>query len=261
MKQIVLALLANAGGVGKSTISTHIAYEVSKRGYTVAMLDLDPQRSLDVFCGLSAAEANLTTVELLSKDFKGDWSLVPVWDSKVEVCQGHPLLAEIANELVIRKRGEYSLADKLNKYSLPHNLIILDCPATLGMLNVNALAAATHVLVPVQLEMKAISGSAELVEWCISTSDELQLEPRPPILGFVPSMYNGVVAMHRQYLAQLPAIAERLGIKLYPKIRSSNEFKNASAYGLPLHKYRPKHPACKDFKLIVDDVIALIKEK
>ncbi|MCC5622954.1 hypothetical protein [Nostoc sp. CHAB 5715] len=52
-----------------------------------------------------------------------------------------------------------------------------------------------------------------------------------------------------------------LGIKLYPKIRSSNEFKNASAYGLPLHKYRPKHPACKDFKLIVDDVIALIKEK
>jgi chromosome partitioning protein len=83
MKQIVLALLANAGGVGKSTISTHIAYDVSKRGYTVAMLDLDPQRSLDVFCGLSPVEANLTTVELFSKDFKGDWSLVPVWDSKV----------------------------------------------------------------------------------------------------------------------------------------------------------------------------------
>jgi chromosome partitioning protein len=62
-------------------------------------------------------------------------------------------------------------------------------------------------------------------------------------------------------LGQLPAIAQRLGIKLYPQIRSSNEFKNASAFGLPLHKYRPKHPACKDFKLIVDDVIALIKEK
>lgn len=261
MKQIVLALLANAGGVGKSTISTHIAYEVSNRGYRVAMLDLDPQRSLDVFCGLPAADVNLTTVEVLSKDFKGDWSLVSVWDSKVDVCQGHPLLAEKANELVIRKRGEYSLADKLNKYPLPHNLIILDCPATLGMLNVNALATTTHILVPVQLEMKAIAGSAELVEWCISTSDELQLDPRPPILGFVPSMYSEGIAMHRQYLSQLPEIAEKLGIKLYQKIRNSNEFKNASAYGLPLHKFRPSHPACKDFKPIIDDLIKLIKEE
>ena len=72
------------------------------------------------------------------------------------------------------------MSERLNKYPLVHNLIILDCPATLGMLNVNALAASTHILVPVQLEMKAISGSAELVEWCITTADELQLTPRPP---------------------------------------------------------------------------------
>ncbi|BAY06223.1 chromosome partitioning ATPase ParA family protein [Anabaena cylindrica PCC 7122] len=128
------------------------------------------------------------------------------------------------------------------------------------MLNVNALAASTHILVPVQLEMKAISGSAELVEWCISTGDELHLEPRPPILGFVPSMYDDTVAMHRQYLEQLPEITEHLHLKLYPKVRNSNEFKNASAHGLPLQKYRPKHPACRDFQQITDDLAALIQE-
>jgi chromosome partitioning protein len=262
MTQVVLAILANAGGVGKSTLAVHLAYEISRRKYKVALLDLDPQRSLDVFCGLSAVEAPNTMVQILSKDFKGDWSLVPAWgDSKVEVCQGHPILAEMANELVIRKRGEYTLADRLHKYPLPHDLIILDCPATLGMLNVNALAASTHVLVPIQLEMKAISGSAELVEWCITTSEELQLDPKPPILGFVPSMYDDAVAMHRQYLAQLPNISEQLGIKLYSKIRNSNEFKNASAHGLPLNEYRSKHPACKDFKQIADDLISLIKKK
>ncbi|MEH1768109.1 ParA family protein [Nostoc sp.] len=105
-----------------------------------------------------------TLVKALSKDFKGDWKLISVWEeSKIQVCQGHPLMAEMANELVIRKRGEYTLSDRLKNYPLPHNLVILDCPATLGMLNVNALAASTHILVPVQLEMKAISGSAELV--------------------------------------------------------------------------------------------------
>ena len=198
MKQIVLAILSNAGGVGKTTLVTHIAYSMGKRGFSVLMIDLDPQRSLDVFCGLQPAEASHTLVNALSKDFKGGWSIVPVWEeSKIEVCQGHPLLAEMANELVIRKRGEYALADRLKSYPLPHNLIILDCPATLGMLNTNALAASTHVLVPAQLEMKAISGSAELIEWCINTSDELQLNPKPTILGFVPSMYDEKVAMHR----------------------------------------------------------------
>jgi chromosome partitioning protein len=262
MSQVVIAVLANAGGVGKSTLSVHLAYEVSRRKLKVALLDLDPQRSLDVFCGLEAAETENTMVKALSKDFTGDWALVSAWDEpRIEVCQGHPLLADVANELVIRKRGEYTLADRLQKHSLPHDLVIVDCPATLGMLNVNALAAATHILVPVQLEMKAISGSAELVEWCINTSEELQLTPKPQILGFVPSMYDETVAMHRQYHSQLPEIAQQLDIKLYPKIRSSNEFKNASAHGLPLHKYRNKHPACKDFKQIADDVIQLIKNK
>ncbi len=49
MKQIVLSLLANAGGVGKTTLSVHIAYEILRRGFSVALIDLDPQRSLDVF--------------------------------------------------------------------------------------------------------------------------------------------------------------------------------------------------------------------
>ena len=260
MAQIVVAILANAGGVGKSTLATHLAWELGERKYKTAVIDLDPQRSLDVFCGLSEVDVDSSTVNVLSKDFKGDWNIAPAWEkSKVEICQGHPALADIANDLVIRKRGEYVLADRLKKYPLSHDAVILDCPATLGMLNVNAIAAATHLLVPLQLEMKAIAGSAELVEWSITTSEELQLEPRPPILGFVPSMYNDAIAMHRQYLKQLPEIAQELGIKLYPEIRASNEFKNASAHGLPLQKYRPRHPACKDFKTIVDDLVKLIK--
>lgn len=257
---IVLSILANAGGVGKTTLGVHIAYEMSRRNFSVALLDLDPQRSLNVFCGLPMSESENTITRVFSKDFQGNYPLVSCWgNSKVEVCQGHPRLSEVANELVIRKRGEYVLADRLKSYPLPHDLTILDCPATLGMLNVNALAASDYILVPVQLEMKSIAGAAELVEWCITTADELHLNPRPPILGFVPSMYDERRAIHKSYLQQLPAIAETLKIKVYPKIRDSSEFKNASANGLPLQKYRPAHQACNDFKAIANDLSNLIK--
>lgn len=104
------------------------------------------------------------------------------------------------------------------------------------MLNVNALAASTHILVPVQLEMKSIAGSAELVEWCITTSEELQLEPRPPILGFIPSMYDDRRAIHKAYWRQLPEIAKELQIKVYPKVRDS-----VSLRMLPLKAYPCKN--------------------
>lgn len=259
--QIVVGILANAGGVGKTTLAVHLAYDLFKRGCSVALIDLDPQRALDVFCGLPSVEAENSVVRVLLKDFDGKWPLVPAWDTpKIEVCQGHPTLSQISDDLVIRRRGEYALADRLHSHPLPHDVVILDCPATLGMICENAIAASTGLLVPIQLEMKSVSGVADLVQWSIAISDDLQLDPRPPILGLVPSLYDNNRAIHRQYLQQLPEVAGQLGIKLYPHIRDSSEFKNASANGLPLQKYRPAHPANKDFEALAKDLSALVRK-
>jgi chromosome partitioning protein len=257
----VIAILANAGGVGKTTLAVHLAYELGRQGLSVGLIDLDPQRALDVFCGLPSAAAEFSIAQVLSKDFQGNWPFVPAWgNSKVEVCQGHPSMSKIADDLVVRRRGEYTLADRIKNYPLSHDVVILDCPATLGMICENAIAASTGLLVPIQLEMKSVSGVADLVQWAIAIADELDLEPRPPILGLVPSLYDNNRAIHRQYLQQLPEVASQLRIKLYPQIRDSSEFKNSSANGLPLQKYRPAHPACKDFAAIADDLFKLVKE-
>ncbi len=258
--KVILGILANAGGVGKTTLAIHLAHEISRKGYSVAILDLDPQRSLDIFCGVEPVDAQESLVHVLSKNFKGIWPLINVWDNDlIQICQGHASMANLADELVTRRRGEYALADRLKKHPLEHDLIIIDCPATLGMLATNALAASSHILVPVQLEMKSASGAAGLIEWCIDVADELALDPRPPILGIVPSMYDSKTAIHRQIFQQLPAIAEQLQVKLYPTVRESKEFKNSSAAGLPLQKYRPGHPATVDFKSIGEDISELIK--
>jgi chromosome partitioning protein len=259
MSQIRIAVLANAGGVGKTTLVSNLAYILSQQKISVAIIDLDPQRSLDTFCGLPEVLPEHSTVGLLGENFS-TWNLSTPWEiDNIALCQSHPQLSKTAQEIVTRKRGEYILADRLEDAPLPHQVVLIDCPATFGTLCENAVAAATHLLIPLQLEVKAIAGLNDLVEKVVDLSKALKLKPRPPIMGLVPSLYNKDLAIHRQYAEELPEIAQMLGTKAYPTIRLSAEFKNACAYGIPLRKYRPGHPANGDFTELTKDIVQLVK--
>lgn len=259
--QIRLAVISNAGGTGKTTLSVHLAYELGLRGLKVALMDLDPQGSLTLFCGLNPPEPEHTLSAIMRESFKGSWPLTPSWSphtSNVTVCQGGMTLTQTADELVLHKRGAYLLGDCLSDYPLEHDLIIFDCPATLGPLPLMALTACTHIIVPVQLEPKSIQGAAHLLEWYYYHCKQLRLKPQPEILGFVPNQYDMKRAVHRQLLESLPTQLEQMNIRVFPPIRDSAEFVNASGQGLPLHLYRPLHPALGDFKEIVKHLATLM---
>lgn len=261
--QVKLAVISNAGGSGKTTLSIHLAHSISHLGYQVCLIDLDPQGSLTLFTGLEQPEARQTLVPVLKDEFTGGWNLTSCWrkhTDKVQVCQGGMLLTQTADELVLHKRGAYLLGDRLMDYPLEHELIIFDCPATLGPLPLMALAACTHILVPVQLEPKSIQGAAHLIEWYYFQCRHLRLKPAPEILGFVPNQYNKARAGHRQILASLPEQLEQMKIRTFPPIRNSAEFVNACGQGLPLSLYRPSHPAQDDFKVITNELVNLIKK-
>ena len=268
-QQIRLAIMSNAGGSGKTTIAVHLAFELAKRAAKVALLDLDPQSSLSLFCGLAKATAPEKTIsQVLSDQFRGDWQLVPCWHDRnlaVDVCQSwQQSLLKAADDLVTHPRGPYMLSDQLNDYPLAHDVIIFDCPATLGRLNLIALAASTHILIPIQLEPKSASGAAELLEFYFLECRRLRLKPYPQILGIVPNQYRANQAIHKEILQQLPEVVQQLHLdqaKCYPPIRFSYEFSNASGAGLPLHLYRQTHPACRDFRGIVRDLSQLLSGK
>ncbi|MBW4635801.1 MAG: ParA family protein [Iphinoe sp. HA4291-MV1] len=259
--QVRLAVISNAGGSGKTTLSVHLAYELAKRKYNVALFDLDPQGSLTLFCGLEAPEPEQTLAAVLKDNFDGSWPLTQCWSEhtdKVDICQGGMVLTQTADELVLHKRGAYLLGDCLTDHPLEHDLIIFDCPATLGPLPLMALAACTNIIIPVQLEPKSIQGAAHLLEWYYYNSKHLRLKPSPEIIGFVPSQYDSRRGAHRQMLTALPQQLQQMNIHAFPAIRDSAEFVNASGQGLPLHLYRPSHPAKDDFKEIAVAVINLI---
>jgi chromosome partitioning protein len=258
-----IAVLSNAGGAAKTTLSTHLGYGLSIQGKSVAMMDLDPQGSLSLFTGLPRPKGDAGTLsQVLKDDFTGDWCLQNVWEDKLkgkaQIVQSNTSLVRTANELVFHERGAYALSDRLNDYPLPHSVVIFDCPATLGPLPLAALAASTHILIPCELEPKSISASAALLTWISENNRRLRLIPPPQIIGVVPSQYDDRIAIHRNVNQDLIPVVEKMGLRCFPPIRYSSEFKNASARGLPLQLHRPKHPALVDIHRIVEAVAEVV---
>lgn len=259
--QVRLAIMTGAGGVGKTTLSVNLGYEVASQGLKVAIFDLDPQGSINVACRLNKTPAPKATVAwLYSGFFDGTYALNPVWEEYVngfEIYQGGKALFKVMPNLA-QPGGNKLLRDALSDYPLPHDLIIFDCPATLDQLPKSALIAATHILVPLVPDAKAIDGTRVLLDWYASSVQELNLSSPPPFLGFV---INNVEdgAEHQRFARELPPRYEERGYRVFPKIKHYISFTNAWSEGVPLRVHRTTHPALTSLKTIADAIVEEIK--
>lgn len=260
MKQTKIAVLSNSGGAGKSTLVRNLAYELDRSGLQVALLDLDPQHNLDLFCGLDIEIPMIDTiVGMLGEKYDRDWHLVPVPNEKnIHVCRGHLGMAELQNEFVARRGSEHILANKLKKKPLGHDVILIDCPATLGKICENAVVAADYVLIPLILQDKALTGLDGLLNWLKYLSDDLNLQPAPQVLGIVPYAYNEKSQTHRQCMEQLKFVAARARLRMFETINNSLEIMNANGNGLAIGKFRPVHKTVEQFRSVCQQLLQTI---
>lgn len=253
--QLIVGMMSEAGGVGKTTLAVNVAYEWASRGLSVVILDLDPNHSLEDFVSLTSPEEDLATiVQAFEDDFQGDWKLqTPFEEDKFQVCQGHTLMVEVIERLMTRMRREYILSKLLKQYPLPHDLVILDCRAGLDLMAFNVLAASTHILIPLDMGVK-VKTAARLIQGLLLVAEQLELQPPPQLLGLVPNRYNKGAAIHEQFIQELPLVAESLQVNLYPPIRIWQHLNNSAVLGVPLKKIRTSDPVCRIFSAIVDDL-------
>jgi chromosome partitioning protein len=255
-RQIILWVTANAGGVGKTTLGAHIGYRFAQMGLNVLFIDLDTNGSIAKFCGLEPqVEVKDSSAALFERVFDGRYpAFTPEWgipSGRFDVCPGGDVMVSVALDLPTRTGRETVLKRSFQKFPPNYDLVILDSPASLDVLSASALAASSHILIPLPMSVKMV-GVDSLLQWINNTQEDLGLSPVPKLLGCVPMRVEDN-ADQRSYAESIASALEGMGIHCFPKVRYSAEFQNAANRGIaPLYRYRPGHKACNDFEPIVE---------
>jgi chromosome partitioning protein len=235
----IVAVANHKGGVGKTATAVNLAAALVESGATAAVVDLDPQGSATSWLGVEADGAD--ALEALS-----DGVPLPVRDTAVaglQLVPGGTALASAERRLAGEIGAERLLAEALARTGGGWDWVFLDCPPSLGLLAVNAMAAAHAVLVPVEahhLGLRGLVDSRRTVE-----AVQRRLNPGLEIVGVLPCRAHPRRTLHREVLEALEAaFPGRVG----PTIRENVALAEAPAHGMPVTRYASRSNGATDYR-------------
>ena len=232
-----IAVANQKGGVGKSTTAINLSACLAEQGKKVLTIDMDPQGNTTSGLGVDKNAVEDTLYELLV----GHVDLIP---SNVNLSG-----AEI--ELVGIDNKEYILKEITDKVKANYDYIIIDCPPSLNMLTINALTAATSVLVPIQCEYYALEGLSQLIHTIDLVKD--RLNNNLEIEGVVFTMYDARTNLSLQVVEN---VKENLQQNIYKTIIPRNvRLAEAPSYGQPITIYDPRSTGAESYRLLAEEVI------
>ena len=159
----IMAIVNQKGGVGKTTTAINLGAALAELGHPILLVDLDPQANSTSGLGLDPARARNTVYQVLAGDAALEEAMVETTIPQLHLVPSHVDLAGAEIELATMDARETRLREALR--SLPRGVecVIIDCPPSLGLLTLNALAAATSMLIPTQCEYFALEGLRHLL--------------------------------------------------------------------------------------------------
>ncbi len=160
----IISVANQKGGVGKTTTAVNLAASLASMGQEVLLIDLDPQGNASSGLGFPRDDQPRGTADVLLGFRSLDEVVQPSWYQHLYIAPSTRSLVGVEVELVDLPRREQRLAAAMQRYARPLDWVIIDCPPSLGLLTVNALAASHSVLIPLQAQYYAIEGLGQLLD-------------------------------------------------------------------------------------------------
>jgi chromosome partitioning protein len=231
----VLAVANQKGGVGKSTTAVNIGAYLALAGARVLVIDLDPQGNASTGLGLDHRDIEPSIYDVLTGEAAPAAAIRPTGVPNLQVLPSTIDLAGAEVELVSAMSREARLRRALQSIDHQYDTILIDCPPSLGLLTVNALAAANELLIPIQCEYYALEGLGQLLR-----NVELvraNLNPELRIGGIVLTMYDGRTRLALQVVDEVRR--HFTDIVYQTVVPRSVRLSEAPGYGLPIALYDP----------------------
>ena len=234
-KPIVVALANQKGGVGKSTTAINLAASLAFRDQRVLLIDLDPQGNASSGLGIERGGIEVSVYDVLLKESSLEDAIEPTSVRNLFVVPATIDLAGAEIELVSMFSRETRLRSAIEASEQDFDIIFIDCPPSLGLLTVNALAAADEVMIPIQCEYYALEGLSQLIRNVELVTSSLNPELR--IGGVVLTMFDGRTNLSRDVADQ---VREFFGDVAYRTVvPRSVRLSEAPSYGEPIEAFDP----------------------
>jgi chromosome partitioning protein len=248
----IIAVANQKGGVGKTTTAVNLSACLAATGNRVLLFDLDPQANATSAVGLDKTEGGsayrplLGEGSLLEKIKESSYKNLHVIPSEVDMCGADIELSRSENHL-----QRVSMALQPVAASRRFDLVIIDCPPSLGVLTLNAFSAADRLLVPLQCEYFALEGIS-MVMRLMGQLKENGINPRLDLLGIVMTMYDGRTNLSQQVVGE---VREHFGNKVFETmIPRTTKVAEAPSFGKPLLYYEPNNPASAAYEMLAQEV-------
>jgi chromosome partitioning protein len=258
----ILALANQKGGVGKTTTAINLGTALAAIGEQVLIVDLDPQGNASTGLGIDRRSRSCSTYDVLIGEAPLRDAVVPTAVPRLHIAASTMDLSGLELELGTARDRAFRLRDAiaaLNTNATPesgYTYVLIDCPPSLNLLTVNAMAASDAILVPLQCEFFALEGLSQLLQ----TVEQVRttLNPNLSIHGIVLTMFDSRNNLSNQVVAD---VRQFMGAKVYNTMIPRNvRISEAPSYGKPVLVYDLKCVGSEAYLKLATEVIQRERE-